>query len=292
VRHLDPDRLALLGLAEPPTDAAESDHVDACPDCRAEVDALREVAALGARTQEVRDLPAPPARVWHGILAGIGAVPHAPPGPPLSRPPLSGPLSGPPLSGPPLSGPLSKRAALYSATRQQGTPPGEKRTLHAPGAPGSRPARSTRLRPALVAAVAAVLAVTGTLVVTGRPDRAPVTAVTTPAVTARATLARLPTAPASVAGDARVLAGDGGERLHLHVTGLPLSTGYYEVWLINPTNDQMISVGTLGGSADALLPLPGTVDLNAYRIVDVSAEAYDGRTAHSGQSLLRGALTG
>jgi hypothetical protein len=153
--------------------------------------------------------------------------------------------------------------------------------------PARRPRRwSSWAMPALAAAAAAVLAIAGTAAVVTRGDEP-----AAPAVTARAELSRLPTAPASVAGDARVLSDADGERLHLHVTGLPLSTGYYEVWLINPENERMISVGTLGGAPDALLPLPGTVDLRAYRVVDVSAEPYDGDTAHSGKSLLRGALT-
>jgi len=38
------------------------------------------------------------------------------------------------------------------------------------------------------------------------------------------------------------------------------------------------------------LPLPSTVDLKDYRLVDVSAELYDGNAAHSGHSLLRGSL--
>ncbi|MFG3705212.1 anti-sigma factor [Micromonospora sp. NPDC047670] len=76
------------------------------------------------------------------------------------------------------------------------------------------------------------------------------------------------------------------------MTNLPDVVGYYEVWLINPRNLEMFSVGVLGDEQDELLPLPPNVDLQAYSVVDVSAEAYDNDTAHSGTSLLRGALTG
>ncbi|MEK8107710.1 hypothetical protein NKG94_26610 [Micromonospora sp. M12] len=55
---------------------------------------------------------------------------------------------------------------------------------------------------------------------------------------------------------------------------------------------KMFSVGTLGGDSDALLPLPPNVDLRSYSVVDVSAEQYDNDTKHSGDSLLRGSLTG
>jgi hypothetical protein len=49
---------------------------------------------------------------------------------------------------------------------------------------------------------------------------------------------------------------------------------------------------TVDGSGEALLPLPRNVDLQAYSVVDVSAEQYDNKPAHSGDSLLRGTLTG
>ncbi|WP_231928380.1 anti-sigma factor [Micromonospora echinaurantiaca] len=81
-------------------------------------------------------------------------------------------------------------------------------------------------------------------------------------------------------------------RLHLHVANLPNVPGYYEVWLINPRTMEMFSVGVLGDGADELLPLPPAVDLQAYSVVDVSAERFDNNTAHSGESLLRGTLTG
>jgi hypothetical protein len=53
----------------------------------------------------------------------------------------------------------------------------------------------------------------------------------------------------------------------------------------------MMAVGNLSESADVVLPLPPGADLNQYRLVDVSAEAFDGDAAHSGKSLLRGTLT-
>ncbi|WP_255545214.1 hypothetical protein [Micromonospora parastrephiae] len=39
-------------------------------------------------------------------------------------------------------------------------------------------------------------------------------------------------------------------------------------------------------------PLPPNVDLGAYSVFDVSAEQFDNKPAHSGDSLLRGSLTG
>ncbi|GAA3351978.1 hypothetical protein GCM10020358_84000 [Amorphoplanes nipponensis] len=143
--------------------------------------------------------------------------------------------------------------------------------------------------PVLAAAAAAVLAIAGTVTVQRFTDRpAP------PAVTAKASLARLGGAPVAAGGAAEVI---GGNRLRLDVRNLPLTTGYYEVWLIDPDDTtRMMAMGNLSsaalsGAADVVLPLPPGADLNRYRLVDVSAEAYDGDAAHSGKSLLRGTLT-
>ncbi len=143
--------------------------------------------------------------------------------------------------------------------------------------------------PVLSAAAAAVLAVAGTVTVQRLVDRpAP------PPVTAKASLARFGGAPVAAAGAAEVIAGD---RLRLDVRNLPLTTGYYEVWLIDPDDPtRMIAMGNLSGAAlsgaaDVVLPVPPGADLNRYRLVDVSAEAYDDDAGHSGNSLLRGMLT-
>jgi hypothetical protein len=53
----------------------------------------------------------------------------------------------------------------------------------------------------------------------------------------------------------------------------------------------MQSLGGLSDSSEAVLPIPPGTDLNTYRLVDVSAEAHDGNSAHSGDSQLRGTLT-
>jgi hypothetical protein len=108
-------------------------------------------------------------------------------------------------------------------------------------------------------------------------------------VTARALLAPLGSAPPTATGNARVLS---DHELQLVIQNLPLTTGYYEVWLIDPDDTtKMMSVGNLSGSKGVVLPLPPGADLNRYRLVDISAEAYDGDAAHSGKSLLRGTLT-
>ena len=178
-------------------------------------------------------------------------------------------------------------AGIAADVAQAGSP--DHAVLRLPSG-ATRPAASSRrsrrwLTPALAAAAAAVLAVAGTVTVTRLTDRPP-----PPAVTAKAALSPLETAPPSARGDAEVLSGD---ELRLAIANLPLTTGYYQVWLINPDDiTKMLSIGNLPGRAgDVTLPIPPGTDLNQYRLVDISAEAQDGNAAHSGDSLLRGTLT-
>ncbi|WP_229069138.1 anti-sigma factor [Actinoplanes sp. DH11] len=144
--------------------------------------------------------------------------------------------------------------------------------------------RSRWLAPVLAAAAAAVLAVAGTVVfdrLAGRTGGEQ--------VLARATLAPLETVPAAAGGDVRVLA-DG--QMRVDVRGLPLTTGFHEVWLIDPDDlTKMVAIGNLSGQPDVVLPVPVGTDLNRYRLVDVSDEPHDGDATHSGRSLLRGTLT-
>jgi hypothetical protein len=151
---------------------------------------------------------------------------------------------------------------------------------------GERPSRVRRSRPRWVLpAAAAVLAIAGTVAVDRFVGRSPAET-----VTARATLAPLATVPASAGGTVRVLA-DG--EMRIDVRNLPLTTGFHEVWLIDPDDlSKMVAIGNLPDKADAVLPVPPGIDMNRYRLVDVSDEPHDGDAAHSGNSLLRGILTG
>ncbi|MBB4741546.1 anti-sigma-K factor RskA [Actinoplanes octamycinicus] len=177
-------------------------------------------------------------------------------------------------------------------------PPPPERIWHAIEAdiagPAPRPApvidlagRRSRLRrmlPVLAAAAAVVLAVAGTVVVDRFVSRPPAKQ-----VAARATLSPLPTVPASAGGSVTVLT-DGDMRID--VRNLPLTTGFHEVWLIDPDDlTKMVALGNLTDRADAVLPVPPGTDLNRYRLVDISDEPHDGDAAHSGRSLLRGTLT-
>lgn len=138
--------------------------------------------------------------------------------------------------------------------------------------------------PLVAALAAAVVGIAGTVAVVRFADRG-----ATSAITAHADLMRLAIAPAAAHGEAQLVAGD---RLRLAVRDLPLTTGYYQVWLMNPEDlTQMVPVGILGDLSDTELPIAPTTDLNRYRLIDISAQAYGGDGAHSGKSLLRGTLT-
>lgn len=243
--HLDHDRLVFLALGESEAAGGESTHLDTCEHCRAELAALRHVAGLGAETQGLGDLPDPPEHIWQGIVAEIRAAEELPS--------------------------LAERRAAPPA----GT--GSQRVARpAPAGGGGRWRRWAVT--AVTATAAAALGVLGTAAVLRDVDPpAP-----QPPVLATAALSAYGQTPRDAAGDARVL---GDNQLHLHVANLPKVAGYYEVWLIDPGTMKMFSVGTLStGSGDQLLPIPANVDLRTYSVVDVSAEQYDNKPAHSGDS--------
>ncbi|MEU4419071.1 anti-sigma factor [Actinoplanes sp. NPDC024001] len=148
----------------------------------------------------------------------------------------------------------------------------------------SRRSVSRWLTPIVAAAAAAVLAVAGTVAVDRFTDRAPAER-----VTARATLTPLQTVPVSAGGDVQVYS-DG--KLRIDVRDLPLTSGFHEVWLLDPeTPGKMVAIGSLSDDPEAVLSVPPGTDLNRYRLVDVSDEPHDGDATHSGKSLLRGTLT-
>ncbi|GAA3743892.1 anti-sigma factor [Micromonospora maritima] len=256
MQHLDHDRLVFLALGESEAADGESTHLVACGHCRGELESLQHVAGLGAGTQGLTDLPDPPEHVWQGIVAEIRAAEELPT---LAdrRPPRGGGQVA-----------VEDRPVTTARRRRGRRWPGWATT-------------------AVTATAAAVIGVAGTAAVlgTGGDEPAP-----QPTVLASAPLAAFGATPKDAAGDARVL---GDNQLHLHVANLPNVPGYYEVWLIDPKTMDMFSVGTLSnGSGDALLPIPPNVDLRTYSVVDISAEQYDNNTRHSGDSLLRGTLTG
>ncbi|SBT52913.1 anti-sigma factor [Micromonospora auratinigra] len=258
MQHLDHDRLVFLALGESEAEGGESTHLADCVPCRSELETLQHVAGLGADTQGLADLPAPPEHLWQGILAEVRAAEELP-----SLTDRRGPR---PPADP--TAPTGTAAAPLGSRRSRNRWPRWATT-------------------AVTATAAAALGVIGTLTVL-RPAAEPPQP--QPAILASANLAAYGSTPKDASGAARVL---GDNQLHLHVANLPAVPGYYEVWLIDPRTMKMFSIGTLSkSSGDELLPMPRNVDMRKYSVVDISAEQYDNNTRHSGDSLLRGTLTG
>ena len=65
-------------------------------------------------------------------------------------------------------------------------------------------------------------------------------------------------------------------------------SGYYEVWLLDASAAQLISLGPL--REDGRYAIPQGVSIEDFPVVDISVEATDGNPAHSGRSVLRGTL--
>ncbi len=81
---------------------------------------------------------------------------------------------------------------------------------------------------------------------------------------------------------------DGVAHLHLVTEGLPEPTGFYEVWLLGPDAQSLVSLGPLREDGD--YEIPRGIDPVAYPIIDVSREPLDGDPSHSADSLLRGEI--
>lgn len=154
-------------------------------------------------------------------------------------------------------------------------------------APAEAPARPRRrwVRPLAALVAATAIGAAGTVAVL-RPWASGPATVTASA----AALTPVAGGPGDVSGRAIVVQGPGGQHLDVTAHGLPLQHGYYEVWVFDGGRN-MISVGVLGPDSSASLPLPPTLDLRTYHIVDISAEPYDGDQRHSTESVLRGTLT-
>jgi hypothetical protein len=153
------------------------------------------------------------------------------------------------------------------------------------GTGGADGRRRGWLRPATALLAAAVAGVAGTLVAV-RPWQTVQPAALSPA----AVLAPVDGRPAGASGSAVVVEGGAGPQLRVTAAGLPLQDGYYEVWVYDGRRN-MVSLGVLGRDSAATLPLPPTLDLREYPVVDVSQERYDGDQTHSTTSVLRGTLT-
>ena len=262
MQHLDPERLTLLALSEPAEveDAELTAHLEQCVLCRSEVETLRRTVDLARETVDYRDEePRAPEAVWTRISADLGLADASAD------------------SGP---GPDAHERPSGRHHRPDGDVVG-------PEGAAPRLGRS-RWGPVVALAAAVAVGVVGTLVAV-RPWGS---GTGTPAVaSSTATLEPVAGGPGGVSGRAVVREGQDGPELDVSAAGLPLQQGYYEVWVFDGARN-MVSVGVLGPGSAATLPLPPTLDLRTYHVIDISEERYDGDQTHSKASVLRGTLTG
>ena len=141
--------------------------------------------------------------------------------------------------------------------------------------------RSPWRRPLTAAAAALAVAAAATAVLVGvRGPAAP--------EEVRAPLVALGEATAS--GEVVLSDDDGPRSLVVDTAGLPPADGFYEVWLLDLERNRMVALGVLDDTGRGRLTVPEGVQVGDYPEVDVSLEPDDGDPAHSGDSVLRGAL--
>jgi Anti-sigma-K factor rskA len=117
---------------------------------------------------------------------------------------------------------------------------------------------------------------------------------TTPGSSVLATAELSPVANRSTSGTgsgrASIEQVDGRDVLEVDTLGLAPTGGYYEVWLMDPTTAGLVSLGTVAAGGHATLPVPDTLRISDYSVVDISDEPLDGDPVHSKVSVLRGTL--
>ncbi|KJL45668.1 anti-sigma factor [Microbacterium trichothecenolyticum] len=250
--HLDPERLALVAVGEPLTDA-EQEHVATCDVCSIELAELEHTVAVGRSTMTLGELETPPERVWDRILDEVRS-----PQPAASEVGAPAPAGSPPPSAAPADAPP---VADEQPKRRGGL-------------------RGGRMLFALAASIAAVLAIVGVWSFVRAPQSVEI---------ASATLAAFPDHPGA-AGTAQVIELSDGERtLTVNVEDFDESDGFREVWLITADASALVSLGELDGKKGTFV-VPADVDLRDYVLVDISQEPLDGDPTHSGDSIVRGQL--
>ena len=86
-------------------------------------------------------------------------------------------------------------------------------------------------------------------------------------------------------------AADGRRDVVVDLSANDSGDGLREVWLLTADASGLVSLGLLDGPTGRF-SIPAGVDLAEYPVVDVSAEPADGNPAHSGDSIVRGTLSG
>jgi hypothetical protein len=100
-----------------------------------------------------------------------------------------------------------------------------------------------------------------------------------------------PIGDSGVAGTATIARAGDGSVLNIEVPGLEnAQDGYYEVWMATADTKTMVALGTLNPGTPGTFSLPSGMDPDAFPVVDVSLEHFDGDAGHSATSIVRGQL--
>nr|WP_205693244.1 anti-sigma factor [Cellulomonas sp. IC4_254] len=257
-----------------PLDAAPRAHLAACADCAREVASLAAAAAV-ARAGDGGGLVAPPAAVWDRVHHELGLADDVAPEDAGTRAVRDDAAWDDAAQ----DGAVRDDVVRGDAADGGATAGGPERAGADPA-----PARRRRRRPWLAAAAAG-------LVVGGVAGGLAVSAALRPEAETVVAEVRLEALPGwSASGDAQVEEDAEGRRtLVVRVTDAD-ADGFREVWLLDAGATRLVSLGVLDGD-EGRFALPPGLDLAEFPVVDVSAEAFDGDPAHSGDSIVRGELS-
>ncbi|RRR75743.1 anti-sigma factor [Streptomyces sp. RP5T] len=267
MEHTDEETLTLMAIGEDPS-PPDDEHVRTCERCARELDALRHVVStMKGPVAEEDELLTPPADLWTSIGDELG----------LRRDETSAVDTGG-------EGPTGGEAPTVGESPTAGESPAVGDRPSPSAVRARRPRRLQRVSVALAACAALLGAAAGSTITwwVTRDDT------TVSATDGR----RLDSLQANSAGYARLTGGSGHRTLAITVKGLPRTSGYFEVWLMDRSHTKLVSMGVLGSDGRASLPVPSNIDLREYSVVDVSVQPYNGKPDHSGDSIVRGPYAG
>ena len=251
--HVDPEVIALIALGEDAGTPDDRAHLADCESCQAELRRLAETVTVARQGGAGDLLVSPPPELWSRIAADADVA--------------------------------SVDGASTAGDGGSAVPPGD--------APARRRRRRWPVltgRPAVAAlclVAGVIIALAGVAIFRGEQHVLPAR------VVGRISLHPLPQFPQwqSARGTAVMESDPAGLRLQVRVRA-PARQGFLEVWLLARNGVSMISLGDLGRGQSGEFDVPPGVDLRNYSRIDVSLQQFNGSTAHSKISVLRGRLSG
>jgi len=272
--HLDVEAIALIAIGEAPSSPGESRHLAVCPACRSELDQLHGAAEIARTTIGEGAFVAPAASVWAGIHRELGLAADV-------QPPGFAPVTTAALAG---TAPVSAAPVVRAQTAADSPSTSTSAPVASLAEARERRGLRGRIIGPLVGVAAAAVAIGAVALSWDALRPAP-----EPTMLARASLDALPAWEGSTGAAVVTESADGERLVSIELAASAQGEGVREVWLLTPEVDGLISLGLLEGGSGTFV-IPEGIDLSEYPIVDVSLEPVDGDPAHSGDSIVRGAL--